>query len=164
VPQSNNGTDPIELLKEDHKKVKALFDEFENTNNRRSQQRIVREAILELDVHAGIEEEIFYPAYTEAARETEQQEIILEAEEEHHVVHLLIAELRDMPEIDERARAKFIVLAENVRHHIEEEEQEMLPQAQELLGDRLPELGAQMAQRKRELMKEFKQAPAAPAR
>lgn len=163
MPQSN-GTDPIELLKEDHKKVKALFDEFENTNNKRSQQRIVREAILELDVHAGIEEEIFYPAYAEAARESEQEDIILEAEEEHHVVHLLIAELRDMPEIDERARAKFIVLAENVRHHIDEEEQEMLPQAKELLGDRLSELGAQMMQRKRELMKELKQGTAAAAR
>lgn len=158
MPQANNGTDPIELLKQDHEKVKALFDEFESTTNRRSQQRIVREAILELDVHAGIEEEIFYPAYAEAARESEDEDIVLEAEEEHHVVHVLIGELRDMPAIDERAAAKFTVLAENVRHHIEEEETEMLPRAGELLGDRLEELGEQMARRKRELTRELKAA------
>lgn len=161
VPQSTNGTDPIELLKEDHQKVKALFDEFEGTTNKRSQQRIVREAILELDVHAGIEEEIFYPAFAEAARESEEEDILHEAEEEHHVVHLLIAELREMPEIDERAHAKFIVLAENVRHHIDEEEKEMLPKAKKLLGDRLGELGEQMMQRKRELTKELKQSAGA---
>ncbi|MGE0228802.1 MAG: hemerythrin domain-containing protein [Dehalococcoidia bacterium] len=157
MPQAN-GTDPIALLKEDHEKVKSLFDEFEQTSNKRSQQRIIREAILELDVHAGIEEEIFYPAYAEAAKESEDEEIILEAEEEHHVVHLLIGELRDTSEMNDRVAAKFTVLAENVRHHIEEEESEMLPKAQELLGDRLQELGEQMTQRKRELMKELKQA------
>lgn len=160
MPQSSNGTDPIELLKEDHKKVKDLFDEFENTNNRRSQQRIVREAILELDVHAGIEEEIFYPAYAEAAQ-SEGEEIVLEAEEEHHVVHLLIGELRGMSEVDERTAAKFTVLAENVRHHIQEEEKEMLPKAKKLLGDRLEELGEQMMQRKRELTRELKQSAGA---
>lgn len=155
MPQS--GTDPIALLEEDHQKVKALFDEFEAATNKRSRQRIVRDAILELDVHAGIEEEIFYPAYAEAARESDQEDIVMEAKEEHHVVHLLIGELRDLPEIDERAAAKFTVLAENVRHHIDEEEQEMLPQAKRLLAGRLDELGERMMRRKRELLKDLKQ-------
>ena len=163
MPQSD-GADPIELLKQDHQKVKQLFDEFEQTNNRRSQQRIIRQALLELDVHAGIEEEIFYPAYQQAAHESEEEDIVLEAEEEHHVVHLLIGELRDMPEVDERTAAKFTVLAENVRHHIDEEEKEMLPAAKRLLGnDRLQELGVEMARRKRELTRELKQAAASTA-
>lgn len=59
--------------------------------------------------------------------------------------------------IDDRAAAKFTVLAENVRHHIEEEESEMLPKAQELLGDRLPEIGQRMMERKRELTKQMKE-------
>jgi len=160
VPRAN-GADSIGLLKEDHQRVKQLFDEFEQTTNRRSRQRIVREAILELEVHAAIEEEIFYPAYAEAAAESDDEEVILEAEEEHHVVHLLIGELRGMPEIDERAAAKFTVLAENVRHHIDEEETEMLPKAKKLLGDRLPELGRQMVQRKRALTRELKQTTTA---
>jgi hemerythrin-like domain-containing protein len=151
------GTDPIKLLKDDHVKVKTLFDEFEQTSNKRSQGRIAREAILELDVHAGIEEEIFYPAFRSAAAEQELTDIVLEAEEEHHVVHLLISELREMSESDEHFEPKFIVLAENVRHHIEEEEQELLPQAKDVLGDdRLMELGQEMMQRKKELTKQFK--------
>lgn len=79
-------------------------------------------------------------------------------------MHLLIGELRDMPKVDERTAARFTVLAENVRHHIDEEEEEMLPAAKRLLGnDRLQELGVEMARRKRELTRELKQAAASTA-
>jgi len=146
-------TDPIEMLKEDHEAVKQLFDEFEEANNSRSKARIAREALTMLDVHAGIEEEIFYPAFESEAEDAE--DIVLEAEEEHHVVHLLIAELHELEPSDPRFEAKFTVMAENVRHHIEEEEREMLPKARKLGKERLEELGTQMASRKRELQREF---------
>ncbi|MFA7297450.1 MAG: hemerythrin domain-containing protein [Dehalococcoidia bacterium] len=146
-------TDPIAMLKEDHQAVQQLFDEFEQTNNSRSKARIAREALTMLDVHAGIEEEIFYPAFQSEAEDAE--DIVLEAEEEHHVVHVLIAELHELEPSDPRYEAKFTVLAENVRHHIKEEEQEMLPKARKLGKERLADLGEQMATRRRQLQREM---------
>jgi hemerythrin-like domain-containing protein len=156
MPRSEASHDPIAMLKEDHTKVKKLFDEFESETNKRSKHRIAREALVELEVHAGIEEDIFYPAFQAEAEADEA--IILEAEEEHHVVHVLIDELQSMPDDEEgQFEAKFTVLAENVRHHMKEEEDEMLPKAKALGKDRLAELGAEMAERKQELMKQFKE-------
>lgn len=153
MPDRAETTDPIAMLKEDHKKVQQLFDEFEQASNSRSKGRIAREALMELDVHAGIEEEIFYPAFQ--AEMEESNDIVLEAEEEHHVVHVLIGELRDMDPSDERFEAKFTVLAENVRHHIKEEEKEMLPKAKDLGKERLNELGQEMASRRKELQRQM---------
>lgn len=150
--------DPIAMLKADHQKVKGLFDEFESARTSRSKQRIAREAIIELDVHAGIEEEIFYPAFQAESEAEETEEITLEAEEEHHVVHMLIAELKEMlGSEDPRFEAKFTVLAENVRHHIKEEETQMLPKAKKLGKERLAELGTEMMERRRDLQRQFKE-------
>jgi hemerythrin-like domain-containing protein len=146
-------TDPIAMLKADHEAVKQLFDEFDQATNSRSKARIAREALTMLDVHAGIEEEIFYPAFEAEAEDVE--DIVLEAEEEHHVVHVLIAELHELEPSDPPFEAKFTVMAENVRHHIDEEEKEMLPKARKLGRERLEELGAEMATRKRALQREF---------
>ncbi|MFN8639648.1 MAG: hemerythrin domain-containing protein [Dehalococcoidia bacterium] len=149
-------TDPIELILADHEKMRGLFDEFERSNNKRSKARIAREIVLELDVHAGIEEEIYYPAVEEALDDADR-ETITEAEEEHHVVHVLIAEIRDMSVDDDHFDAKMTVLMENVRHHMEEEEQEMLPKSREVIDDAEREsLGEQMWERKRALTKELK--------
>lgn len=151
-------TDPIAMLKEDHVKVKGLFDEFEAARTPKSRQRIAREALMELDVHAGIEEEIFYPAFQAESEAEETEDIVLEAEEEHHVVHVLIAELKDMlgTDDDPRFTAKFTVLAENVRHHIKEEETQMLPKARKLGKERFSELGAEMQTRRTALRGQFK--------
>ncbi|MEX1103854.1 MAG: hemerythrin domain-containing protein, partial [Dehalococcoidia bacterium] len=103
--------DPITLLKEDHKKVKDLFAQFEKADGR-SKQRIVNEALMELEVHAAIEEEIFYPGVAKATGE----EIMAEAEEEHHVAKVLMAEIRECDPSDVHYDAKFMVLSENVKH------------------------------------------------
>ena len=142
--------DPVKMLKDDHKVVKKLFDEFEAAD-KRSMPRIAREAIMELDIHADIEEEIFYPAAKKAVGD---ELIMAEAEEEHHVVHLLIAELKQMLEAgntDVDFQAKFTVLAENVRHHIKEEESEMLPKAAKMPLAERETVGGKMAQRKAQL-------------
>ena len=115
----------VSLLNEEHDKVKRLFDQFETAKGRASKRKIVREALTELKVHAAIEEELFYPAVRKAIG----KEIMNEADEEHHVAKLLIAELDSMNGSESHFEAKFVVLAENVRHHIKEEENEMLPQA-----------------------------------
>ena len=135
------------LLKEDHAKVKELFDQFEKAKSRAAKTKIVREALTELKVHAAIEEELFYPA----VRKPVGKEIMNEADEEHHVAKLLIAELDAMDGSESHFDAKFTVLAENVRHHIKEEEDEMLPKAQKVKVD-FQALAEKMQRRKDRLM------------
>lgn len=115
----------IAILKQDHETVKKLFDEFESTHDLKERQRIAKHAIEELKIHAEIEENIFYPA----VRGEVAKNVMDEADEEHHVAKLLIAELDKMKGTEDHWEAKFIVLAENIRHHIKEEESEMMPAA-----------------------------------
>jgi hypothetical protein len=136
----------VEFLKRDHEKVKDLFEKFEDAKTRAAKKRIAVKALAELRVHAAIEEEIFYPA----VRVELDRDLMNEADEEHHVAKLLIAELSKMSGKEEHFAAKFHVLAESVRHHIKEEESEMLPKAQTLAID-YDALGQQMLDRKRQL-------------
>lgn len=135
------------LLKDDHDGVKALFDQFEAAKSRPAKVKIVRAALTELKVHAAIEEELFYPA----VRAKVGKEVMNEADEEHHVAKLLIAELDAMDGSESHFDAKFTVLAENVRHHIREEEGEMLPKAQTVKLD-FAALAAKMTARKEKLL------------
>jgi hypothetical protein len=121
----------VALLKEDHEKVKSLFEQFEAAKSRPAKVKLVRQALMELKVHAALEEEIFYPA----VRAKVGKEIMNEADEEHHVAKLLIAELDRMDGTESHFDAKFMVLVENVRHHIREEENDMLPKAEEVKVD-----------------------------
>jgi hypothetical protein len=111
----------------------------------------VRSTLNELEVHAALEEQIVYPAIRALDNSKEHQDIMDEAAEEHHVVKQLMAELREMTPKDERFAAKFTVLSESVRHHVKEEEGEVLPKAEESDLD-LDALGRQMAERKQQLM------------
>jgi hemerythrin-like domain-containing protein len=108
----------------------------------------------ELDLHAQIEETIFYPALEEA---DETRDITLEAYEEHRLVKQLLGELESMQKDTEEWTARFSVLKENVEHHVEEEEGELFPKAkkvlskedQETLGTRLEEAKAEKVEAKR---------------
>src|SRR3954462_8471542 len=113
-----------------------------STYPRRS-EGVVRQALTELKVHAAIEEELFYPA----VRKPVGKEIMNEADEEHHVAKLLIAELDRMDGTESHFDAKFQVLAENVRHHMKEEEDEILPKAEKVKVD-FEELAEKMRRRK----------------
>jgi hemerythrin superfamily protein len=148
-----SGVEPavVEMLKEDHEKVKGLFEEFEKTEGR-EQAEIAKTAIQELEVHAQLEEKLVYPAIREAIDEDEKMN---EAVEEHHVVHVLIGELKKLKPSDERFQAKFSVLSELVKHHIEEEEGEILPKAEESSLD-WDELEAQVTKKKEQLMSKSK--------
>ena len=140
-------TNPAEaLLKEDHVRVKDLFDQFEKAKTRPAKVKLVRAALHELKIHAAIEEDIFYPA----VRTPVGKEIMNEADEEHHVAKLLIAELDAMDGSESHYDAKFHVLTENVRHHIKEEEDEMLPKTRSIKLD-FAALADLMARRKGEL-------------
>src|SRR5262245_56798533 len=135
----------IVLLLEDHDRVKQLFDQFNNAKSSREKERIIADATTELKIHASLEEEIFYPT----VRQHVGKDLMDEADEEHHVARVLVAELDNRRDRDHRY-AKFTVLAENIRHHIREEEGEVLPKAKELDIDFVA-LGHRMLARKQEL-------------
>src|ERR1044071_9977272 len=89
----------IAMLKSDHQKVKELFDKFEKSKNSASQAKIAASAIQELKVHATIEEELFYPSVRQQIED--EDGIMPEADEEHHVAKLLVAELEQMKGTEE---------------------------------------------------------------
>jgi hemerythrin-like domain-containing protein len=138
----------LELLKNDHDKVKRLLGELESTTERGVKTRSELFATIkgELTVHETIEEEIFYPALKSHPK---AKDLVLEAYEEHHVVDRVMAELENLDVSDETWGAKATVMKENVEHHIEEEEQEMFAQARQVFDrQELEDLGAQMEERK----------------
>ncbi|MFF6787479.1 hemerythrin domain-containing protein [Streptomyces filamentosus] len=122
------------LLREGHKTVEKLFKRFEKTDDDEAaeRRRIADEVIEELTVHAWIEEKIFYPAAREAAPDTKDH--VLESIEEHHAVVWMLSETKDMDPGDERFKAKMTVLIEQVRHHVEEEEQDWFPDVRKAMG------------------------------
>ncbi|MGH7833044.1 MAG: hemerythrin domain-containing protein [Candidatus Binatia bacterium] len=139
----------IEMLKQDHRKVEELFKQFEETEDDNIKEQICEMTIQELETHATLEEEIFYPA---AQPHVDEQELLDEAREEHHVVRLLLGELKKMSAGDERYDAKYKVLAESVKHHVEEEESELFPMVQDDLDAEA--LGEKMQARKEKLQRQ----------
>jgi len=138
--------DAIGMLKSDHDRAKTLFEQFETAERKAEKKKIARQAIEELRIHSAIEEELFYPAI----REHLKNGVMNEADEEHHVAKVLIAELDAMNADNDHFDAKFTVLAESVRHHIKEEENDMLPKARDLPID-FEALGKKMERRRAEL-------------
>jgi iron-sulfur cluster repair protein YtfE (RIC family) len=136
----------FDLLKADHEKVAGILETIEGTTERalKGREELFAKLKEELDLHARIEEEIFYPAIEE---EKATREITLEAYEEHRLVKQLLIELEAEPKDTEEWTAKFTVLKENIEHHVEEEEGEMFKKARtvlskdeaEVLGERLQE-------------------------
>ena len=138
------------LLKADHKKVADILEKLDATSERalKTREELFTKLKSELDVHAKIEETIFYPVLEEA---DETHELTLEALEEHALVKQLLEELESLAKDDEVWTAKFTVLKENVEHHVEEEEGEMFMKARKLLSDEAIEtLGTRMERAKGE--------------
>jgi hemerythrin superfamily protein len=151
MPTKDKATNAIAMLKEDHEKVKELFDKFEKTNGSATKAKIVADALQELKVHATIEEELFYPSLRQKIEDDEG--IMDEADEEHHVAKVLIAELEKMNGDEDHWEAKFTVLAESVRHHIKEEEGKMFKEAKKTDID-FDVLGSQMLHLKEKLLED----------
>lgn len=137
----------LTMLKADHTKVKALFAEYQEATPRK-QQDIAQTIIQELEIHAKLEEELIYPAIRKGIK---GDMLMNEATEEHHLVHVLIAELKELEPSDARFKAKFTVLGELVKHHVKEEEGEMFPEAQKGKID-WEALEAEVMERKEHLM------------
>ena len=141
--------DAIKLLKEDHREVKTWFKQYEKLEDETEKQALAQKICAALTVHAKIEEEIFYPALR---KNIDDEELLDEAEVEHASAKQLIAEILSMSPQDQLFDAKVKVLGEYVMHHVQEEEQEMFPEARESEVD-LEALGEKLSKRKAELMK-----------
>ena len=142
--------DLLEMLKTDHRHVRELFAKFEEAD-KAARSSIADETLTALEIHTALEEELVYPAIAEVV---EEKELVNEAKEEHHVAKLLIKELHKMDAGDEEFATKFKVLGEIVGHHIEEEEGELFPQAEEG-GLESEELSQDVVKRKEKLMRKY---------
>jgi hemerythrin superfamily protein len=149
--------DAIALLEADHREVEALFDRYDAASDDAEKGRIAAQICLALKVHAQIEEELFYPP---AREETGDVDLVDEAVVEHMGAKTLIAQIEAMKPGQPLYDAKVKVLGEQIRHHVEEEETELFPEAREAQMD-LDGLGARLAARKAELLDQL--APAAAA-
>jgi len=142
-----------DLLKSEHDEVRALFKQFEKASDgaTAAKKRTIDTISRMLEVHAEMEEKVFYPACQNLDDE-DAQRIVAESKEEHQIVKRLIKELEPLSGSDERFTAKATVLKESVDHHAGEEESDLFPVAESELGDdRLRELGRKMASMKSRL-------------
>jgi hemerythrin-like domain-containing protein len=142
----------LTLLEDDHKDIKQLLKKADDTTERAVKTRaaLLHEISVKLTAHEKIEEDIFYPALKEHPK---AKDIVLEGYQEHHVVDLIMAELKDLDEDDETWGAKFAVMKENIEHHVEEEEGEMFTKARAAFSaEELDELGEAMEAMRAEIL------------
>jgi len=142
--------DALRMLKDDHDKVKGLFEKFKSSRSDDKKGELAQTICQELTVHTQLEEEIFYPAVREAI---DDDDTMNEAVVEHAAAKDLIADIQKMSTDDEMFDAKVTVLGEFVNHHIREEQNQMFPQVRKSDLD-LNDIAEQMRARKQELMGE----------
>ena len=150
---ADNKMDAIALLKQDHREVEELFEQFEKASGDGRKKTLAEKICLELSVHARIEEEIFYPACEGKVEE----DLLKESYVEHDGAKVLIAEIIGGGPDDEYYDAKVKVLSEEIEHHVQEEEKRMeglFAQARNA-GLDMDALGEQLAARKAELTAEY---------
>lgn len=154
----------IDLLKADHERVKAILTQLSESTERGVKKRtdLLSKLEMEITIHTKLEEEILYPAFKEAGSK-EQDIMYYEAKEEHRTVDsLVLPDLQNTDPSTTEFSGRVKVVKELLEHHIEEEESEMFPQAQKLLGkEKLDELGVQMEAMKADYKKSLSSGLAA---
>jgi hemerythrin superfamily protein len=149
--------DALTMLKQDHQKVKRIFGELEGTEDPRTRKALFGELMKELTMHERIEEEIFYPAVEERAREKKTEELLVESYVEHAFVNTISQEILKTDYAADVWAAKLKVMKENVEHHaFEEEEGKLFPKVEKLFSaDELEELGEEMMELKEEAQEDL---------
>lgn len=135
--------DLFDLLERDHHKVQDLLEKLEATTPRavKSRTELFEKLEQAVNLHAFIEEQIFYPRFEDVK---EAREITLEAYEEHMIVRRLLSEMADLSPDDDVWTAKLVLLKELVEQHVAEEEGELFPIVEQVCTpDELTELGQQ---------------------
>jgi hemerythrin superfamily protein len=148
---ANARTEILDQLKEDHKRVKKAYKEFQKMDPEESPEEceaLVQQVLHELQVHTALEEELLYPA----ARDAIEEDLVDEAEVEHESAHALMDQLMGMSATDEKFAARFTVLCEYVLHHVKEEEGEMFPQLEKAKGIDWESLSEEMTSRRTEML------------
>jgi hemerythrin superfamily protein len=135
-----------DLLRADHTRVVAVFHRYAAELSPRVKQGLVQSACLMLEIHAQIEEEIFYPAMRAA-----DTALVEKSVPEHDAIRVLAAALRGMEGADPDYDETFLTLMRAVLHHVADEETRLFPDAERLFPEDLPRLGAQMAKRRLQL-------------
>lgn len=125
-------TDPFKLIKDDHRQVEKLFKELDGAKSAKAKENLFNQLYQDLSLHAEIEETFFYPLVED---NEETKSLTLEAYEEHSIVKTLLEEVQAEEAGSDMWAAKLKVLRENVEHHVMEEEEELLPEAEEVLTD-----------------------------
>ena len=146
------GPDAIVMLREDHKRVSALFANYQKIVDRggaAAKESLVQQICSELKVHTTLEEEIFYPA-ARIALDDDGDDLLDEAAVEHASAKDLIAQLEGASSDDELYDAKVTVLSEYIKHHVKEEHEELFPRCRKAKMD-LKSIGAAMMARKTQL-------------
>lgn len=137
------------MIRMDHTHVMAVFHRYKATTSAARKSALVRNACLALEVHAQLEEEIFYPALREAGL---GGEVLEKSTPEHGEMRKLIERLRASRPGEPGFDETFLALMRSVIHHVADEETVLLPQAEQALRDRLGELGMQMTKRRMQLI------------
>jgi Hemerythrin HHE cation binding domain len=132
----------IEMIKDDHRRIEALFSKFLETESDMTQEELFQEIQMGLNAHAEMEEHVLYPELSRFA-----QEQVDEALKEHAEVKALLDELLGADLDEDTFESQFNKLMEDVRHHIEEEEAQdgILELAHESFDDKkLSEMAKEM--------------------
>jgi hemerythrin superfamily protein len=139
--------DVLELLKEDHRKVKELFEQCQEMEDKKQLRQLYKEIKSELELHARVEETIFYPAMEE---HEELKDMVLESLEEHKQIKTVLREMSKLSPSNERFKPKLKVLMDDVEHHAEEEEEgKMFPEIRKIIDtSELEELGEEVERAK----------------
>ncbi len=153
--------DALTLLREDHQQVKQLFGEIEQTEDATQRQQLFDQLLVALKAHERIEEEIFYPAVEERAKQKELKDMLIESYVEHGFVDRIAADIEECTKPNTDVwKAKVKVMKENVEHHaFEEEEGKLFPKVQEMFeAKELEDLGTEMEDLKEEAIDELEEA------
>lgn len=136
------------MIRMDHAHVVSTFHQYEIDASARARESLAGTICLALEIHAQLEEEIFYPALRAIDG---SNPAMLKAMPEHNEMKRLIARLRSMQPTEAGYDDTLFELMRDVMHHVADEETILLPEAERLLADRLGDLGAQMLKRRVEL-------------
>ena len=137
------------MIRTDHSHVLMAFHKYHADLSPTVKEGLVHHVCLALEVHAQLEEEIFYPAMQAVGADSTVTE---KSVPEHAEMRRLIGILRDLEPTDATYDSTFNALMRDVMHHVADEETSLLPAAEQLLADRLQTLGAQMTKRRMQLM------------
>ncbi len=136
------------MIRIDHSAVMSTFHHYRAENSANNRQALVNTACVSLEIHAQLEEEIFYPAMRMVAPDNP---VLAESVPQHSEMRRLINRLRSMKPDEPEYDATFMELMRDTLHHVADEETILLPLAEQLLATELGPLGARMTKRRLEL-------------